>query len=377
MEKEEILEHFSNFIEGRNIEETESIWSEKSKRFCSFWHNKILNEKETSLNEAEVDQIIRILDKKAKGSTKSDQAVAVVMIPQGVWRRMFNEIKQSKNLRNLLTQIFESAGEDIVPLIDKLYDINKGAKNSLTGKSANALNVMLFAYKPDKYTAVVSLNDRKRIIDYFKFENSPDFEKDSPGRKVFLSNQCILQGFKKLGINSHPRIISEFLYFSLKAYWKTKSENYEIAQEEILSEEQETPDKYLFYMEEELENFLIANWDKIELGKELELLVEDGEMVSQQYQTSIGKIDILAIDKITKQYVIIELKKNQTSDDTIGQLARYMGWVEEHKSNGEPTKGIIIAAKFDERLYYALKKIKDVRIYLYDVDFKLKDFKKG
>ena len=37
--------------------------------------------------------------------------------------------------------------------------------------------------------------------------------------------------------------------------------------------------------------------------------------------------------KNNKNYVVIELKKNQTSDDTVGQLARYMGWIKEHKKD--------------------------------------------
>jgi restriction system protein len=131
----------------------------------------------------------------------------------------------------------------------------------------------------------------------------------------------------------------------------------------------------LFYLEEELENFLIRNWDSTELGKKYELIEEEGEMVSQQYSTPVGPIDILVQDKKTKQYVVIELKRDQTSDQTVGQLARYMGWLEEHKTNGQSTKGIIIAGKYDNRLYYALKKLKDAEVYLYQVNFKLDEFK--
>ena len=80
---------------------------------------------------------------------------------------------------------------------------------------------------------------------------------------------------------------------------------------------------------------MIENWDKTELGKKYELYTEDGELKSQQYKTDIGIIDILAKDKNSDQLVVIELKKNQTSDDTIGQLARYMGWLEEHKTGGK------------------------------------------
>ena len=126
----------------------------------------------------------------------------------------------------------------------------------------------------------------------------------------------------------------------------------------------------------ELENFLITNWDKTELGKKYELIEEDGELVSQQYRTSIGSIDILAKDKKTDQYIVIELKRNQTSDDTIGQITRYMGWLKENKTQGKPAKGIIIGAKYDDKLYYALKQVPDVEIYLYKVDFKLEEFKK-
>jgi restriction system protein len=109
-------------------------------------------------------------------------------------------------------------------------------------------------------------------------------------------------------------------------------------------------------------------------GSKDELIEEEDEMVSQQYPTGIGKIDILVRDKATAQYVVIELKKNQTSDDTIGQLTRYMGWLEEHKTQGKATKGIIIASAYDQKLRYALRKVQDVDVYTYQVDFKLKPF---
>lgn len=52
-----------------------------------------------------------------------------------------------------------------------------------------------------------------------------------------------------------------------------------------------------------------------------------------------------------------------------------MGRLEENKTGGKATKGIIIAAQYDRRLYYALKKIADAEVYLYRVDFKLEEFK--
>ena len=131
----------------------------------------------------------------------------------------------------------------------------------------------------------------------------------------------------------------------------------------------------LFYMEQQLEDFIIENWDKTELGIRYDLIYEEGTLKSQQYITDIGRIDILARDKKSGNYVVIELKKNQTSDDTVGQVLRYMGWISENKKD-KAVKGIIIAGKYDEKLYYAQQMIKDIDIFLYEVNFSLKGYKK-
>jgi restriction system protein len=127
-------------------------------------------------------------------------------------------------------------------------------------------------------------------------------------------------------------------------------------------------------MEKQLEDFIIHNWEKTELGKKYDLIIEDGEPVSQQYKTDIGSIDILATDKKTKNHVVIELKKNQTSDDTIGQLTRYMGWIMDKKGDKNVT-GIVIAADYDNKLEYALKVLQNVQVFLYKVSFTLDEFK--
>jgi RecB family endonuclease NucS len=127
----------------------------------------------------------------------------------------------------------------------------------------------------------------------------------------------------------------------------------------------------LFYIEKQLEDFIISNWNETEFGKKYDLIYEEGTLISQQYRTDIGIIDILARDKKTNSYVVIELKKNQTSDDTVGQALRYMGWIEE-KKNDPNVKGIIVAGQFDLKLHYAMKRAKDIEVFVYEVDFKLK-----
>ena len=131
----------------------------------------------------------------------------------------------------------------------------------------------------------------------------------------------------------------------------------------------------LFYMEKQLEEFIIENWNESEFGKSLDLIYEDGLLKSQQYKTDIGIIDILAKDKETGSYVVIELKRNQTSDDTVGQILRYMGWVTENLKERN-VRGIIVAGTYDEKLYYAQNMIQAVDVFLYEVQFKLKEYKK-
>lgn len=376
--KDQILKEYEHFLEIYNKDSIDKVWEQKSFQFRAFWKNRIMNASVKEISDVEIDEIVRILDKHGKGNTAKDPSVARVMIPQGVWRKMFIGIKKSEKLKDILYKMFEAKGDELIELTDSLYKANEGNKNSLTGASANAVNCMLFAYNPTEYCAAVSLKHRQEITDFYKFENAPDYTADSVGKKIYMSNLAILNGFKALGIADSPRVVSEFIYKSLKKYWH-KDTNPQIEEDPLAPADPETEeerDHSVFYMEKELENFIIKNWDKTELGNKYDLIEEAGELVSQQYVTEIGKIDILVKDKATGEYVVIELKRDQTSDDTIGQLTRYMGWIGEKKSPKKKVKGLIIAGGYDDKLYYALKMVENVEVYIYKISFKLEEYKK-
>jgi hypothetical protein len=266
-----------------------------------------------------------------------------------------------------------------IDLINRIYEINEGKKNSLTGKVGNAINSMSFVFNPRDQVSAISLNHRKKIIEYFNFENGPDFENDDQGTKMVKSNRAIIDGFKDIGLNRSIRTICNFFYSSaIKDDWVSgqveESGGIEKPTERPVVDPKSEEDLALFYMEKHLEDFLIENWERTELGSKYELIEEDGVIISQQYKTGIGFIDILAKEKTTGDYVVIELKKNQTSDDTVGQISRYMGWIGDKLAEGNNVKGIIIAAKYDQRLYYALKVVNNIEVYLYRVDFQLIEF---
>jgi len=74
------------------------------------------------------------------------------------------------------------------------------------------------------------------------------------------------------------------------------------------------------------------------------------KLVGRQYQTTVGPIDILAQDKKSGQYVVIELKKGRSADKVFGQVSRYMGWVRESLAGGAPVAGVIVAQTIDDKL---------------------------
>ena len=69
----------------------------------------------------------------------------------------------------------------------------------------------------------------------------------------------------------------------------------------------------------------------------------------------------------------MELKREQSTDQTIGQLSRYMGWVQRHLAGKEErVEGMIISRNLDKRLQYALYAVPNVEVRLYEVEFRLK-----
>ncbi|SCG85307.1 endonuclease NucS domain-containing protein [Methanobacterium congolense] len=68
-----------------------------------------------------------------------------------------------------------------------------------------------------------------------------------------------------------------------------------------------------------------------------------------------GYMDLLCRDKTNNDYVVIELKITKAHTSVFGQVSRYMGWVMDHKANGEAVKGIVISRGYDKKFQSALK----------------------
>ena len=140
----------------------------------------------------------------------------------------------------------------------------------------------------------------------------------------------------------------------------------------LIATDPEVEDASSFALEKHLEDFLVQNWSRTELGKGYDIYEEEGEIVGQQYLTDTGPLDILALSKDKKSLLVVELKKGRASDAVVGQVLRYMGFVQEALAEtGQEVRGVIIAATDDPRIRRALSMTKNVEFYRFEVSFKL------
>jgi len=253
-----------------------------------------------------------------------------------------------------------------IPIKERLRQVfNTRGGYIIKGLGKAVVTPILLVVYPTKYGVWNSRSEvaMKKLDIFPKF-----FPKDSFADKYLKVNEVILNTAQKYNITlwQLDGIFGKITGYS--PFGSMQNED-EVVEEEI--QEHGVVDPANFGMERQLEDFLIANWNKTIFGEKYELIYDEGDLLSQQYQTAVGAIDILAKSKNGEEYLVIELKKGKTSDAVTGQILRYINWVKENVAKGKVVKGIVIVLDLDENLKYALKGQRDITLYTYRVDFKL------
>ena len=89
--------------------------------------------------------------------------------------------------------------------------------------------------------------------------------------------------------------------------------------------------------------------------------IEPGlNLLERQLSTPAGRLDLLCKDR-EEQYVVVELKREQGTDQVVGQILRYMGWVKDHYRT-DKFRGIIVVGSKDQALSYAIKAVSNVQV---------------
>ncbi len=123
-----------------------------------------------------------------------------------------------------------------------------------------------------------------------------------------------------------------------------------------------------FAFEKDLQNYLVRNLHVLEPG--LSLYEEEG-FTGVEYNAGGRFIDILAVDA-DGNFMVIELKVSRGYDRVIGQLLRYMGWIEQNLAGDRAVRGIIVANEITADLILATKHLPAVKLFEYGISFSVK-----
>lgn len=130
-----------------------------------------------------------------------------------------------------------------------------------------------------------------------------------------------------------------------------------------------------FALERHLHDYMFDNWGSLDIAQEWEIYTRDGEPeAGYEFRTPIGRIDLLAQHRRERRWLVIELKREKSSDAVVGQVLRYMGWIQKHLAEHDETvRGLVVATEGDPQLHYALEMVPLVSFKSYEVKFQLKN----
>jgi hypothetical protein len=194
----------------------------------------------------------------------------------------------------------------------------------------------------------------------------PDFDVGTSfGNKYAMVNDIMVELAEAVGVD---------LWILDALWWRLEGETTSAGTE--VEDPVDDAQSVKFGLERHLHEFLRDNWAHTELGADWVLYEEDGEPeAGYEYPTDVGRIDLLARHKTEKRWLVLELKRHQSSDNSVAQLLRYMGWVKKKLTTPEDSvEGIIISHTTDEKMSYSLSMVPNVRLMLYEVDFRLKTY---
>lgn len=273
---------------------------------------------------------------------------------KGISRHVTSIVRDMDRLRQALHILLDES----YPIEDRLNTLfPKHEPNYIKGLGRAVATPILMVVYPERYGVLNTISEEglKVIGEY------PDL----PRGTTF--------GEEYKAVNSVLNRLADELGLSL---WELDSLWWRVTGEEPLAtdgdeEDIEIVDELVaFSLERHLSDFLYENWDSTDFGQEYELYEEGGNL-AQEYQTSVGRIDLLARHRTTGDWLVIELKRRRSSDAVVGQVMRYMSWVRHNlASDNEEVRAIIVVHSVDDNLRYSLMSARaEVQLYTYGVQF--------
>jgi hypothetical protein len=99
--------------------------------------------------------------------------------------------------------------------------MEEAQKIYLTGKSGNTISVFMAAFDPFTNLSIISLKDRKLLLECLKSPYFAEIENETIGAKIINSNTVLATAINESGVAGDARKISEYCYYSpVKELWR-------------------------------------------------------------------------------------------------------------------------------------------------------------
>lgn len=272
----------------------------------------------------------------------------------GLYRKALKLCEDMDTVRNTLTILLNPA----LPLA-KRWDTSV---RNIKGFGKGLATAILIVSSPNEYGVWNNTSEGAlRILNIW-----PEFPRGSSrGEKYVLINQLLNRLSSDLGID---------LWTLDALMWGVIPRGSELGGDGPIQDPVNPASSTIqaFGLERHLHDFLFDNWEYTSLGKEWALYEDES---GYEYPTEIGYIDLLAHHRKKPEWLVIELKRGKSSDETVGQVLRYMGWVRNQLAEkGDTVKGLIISREADDKLLYAISALDNINISVqtYEVEFLLK-----
>lgn len=111
-------------------------------------------------------------------------------------------------------------------------------------------------------------------------------------------------------------------------------------------------------VEKDLKSYIVDHMSAIEEGLQIH---------SQDLETEVGQIDILAVDK-NSNFVVFSLNTGVTNETSISSISACMSWVKDNTDinpNSKGVRGFLIAKEFDSRTIAASRVIPSLELRMY------------
>lgn len=260
---------------------------------------------------------------------------------------------------------FYNADGTLANVSKQMVDRSKTIKGLKSGRTT--IGKILSIYFPDVFVNIFTDQD------HFLSKLYSDYEVETKGLESFLINNFLLLRVKEkimavLPNDQAPALTNDrFAHLLYKTYPKDK-----VAEPtgELTQEAPEAEQPFNALEVQHYQTLVHRNFRR--LFPTLRYYDEASQNeVSGHYDTQeIGILDFLAVDD-HNNLIVIELKR-RASDQTLGQLLRYMGWVREILcEDNQEVKGMILADTVDVKLDYALNVVSGVEIRRIKLDIEI------